>query len=114
MSTECVNCGAEPRWRDAQTGAHRCMSCLIAHGGGRPHACIPGGPGAEVVLDDTDPEAETTIDPDNPIAIWDALERQWGLCPRDEGSVEEFVGCLLEQGTAHALELLRSRQGVAG
>ena len=112
---ECVNCGAEPRWRDGQTGVHRCAKCLIAHGGGRPHSCIPGGEGFDVVLDDTDADA-TTIDDDddNPIEIWDSLERQWSLCPRDEGSVEEFVGCLLEQGTAQALELLRSRQGVAG
>jgi hypothetical protein len=78
--SECINCGAVPRWRDSLTGVHRCGVCIIEHGGGRAHYVLP----TELHELDTDgAEDPTVVDPEDADdlpepdadlqAVWDEL-----------------------------------------
>lgn len=95
----CAHCGGVPRWRDAASNVCRCSSCIVDHGGGRPHFIIP----AELEEIDTDgAEEPTEIDlpePDSDLqAVWDELAA--GFAHGEDVSAEA-----IEQGRMQARQL---------
>lgn len=107
MTEKCFNCGAEARWRDSHTGAHRCRRCVAIHGAGRGHVVLPSDL-AELDADGTVVAEET----DDPVAVWDELEAQRNEF-RDDAGWLEWADCVIEQGKTQAMEIERLRAQLA-
>jgi uncharacterized protein with ATP-grasp and redox domains len=46
----CINCGGEPRWKEVETGALHCASCVIDSGAMRVHKAVDAKPSREEQL----------------------------------------------------------------
>jgi len=107
---QCFNCGENARWQDHQTGAFRCVSCVIAHGGGRPHSCLPQPVDAEAPADGND---QAAVEPD-PMDVWDELQAGWDEADLTDvpEAVQALVESMLEEGKMQAMAPRRRSEGV--
>lgn len=132
MSSEkCFNCGAEARWRDSHTGAHRCRSCVMTHGSGRGHVVLPRDlaeidSDGTVVAEDNRPAGEIEAENDaaildemreldrvpggfDPFHVWDEI----ALSLQITGDEGEALACAMEAGRQAAKQIAALRRYIA-